>query len=117
MPPDTSVPSGALRRLRLAGIVAAVIAIIIVVAGLSLRASDNERLRNWTDEQAIPSVVILKPGKQGDTPTLDLPGRLEAYSRASLYARVSGYLKSWKVRYWHSCQSWPIARRDRGSGP
>ncbi len=97
MPPDTSVPSGALRRLRLAGIVAAVIAIIIVVAGLSLRASDNERLRNWTDEQAIPSVVILKPGKQGDTPTLDLPGRLEAYSRASLYARVSGYLKSWKA--------------------
>ena len=97
MPPDTPVPSGAVRRLRLAGIVAAVIAIIIVVAGLSLRASDNERLRNWTDEQAIPSVVILKPGKQGDTPTLDLPGRLEAYSRASLYSRVSGYLKSWKA--------------------
>jgi RND family efflux transporter MFP subunit len=97
MPPDTSVPNGALRQLRLAGIVAAVIVLIIVVAGLSLRASDNERLRNWTEEQAIPSVVIIKPGKQGDTPTLDLPGRLEAYSRASLYARVSGYLKSWKV--------------------
>ena len=97
MPPDTSVPHGALRQLRLAGIVAAAIVIIIVVAGLSLRASDNERLRDWTDEQAIPSVVILKPGKQGDTPTLDLPGRLEPYSRASLYARVSGYLKSWKV--------------------
>lgn len=97
MPPDTSVPNGALRQLRRAGIVAAVIVIIIVVAGLSLRASDNERLRNWTNEQAIPSVVILKPGKHGGTPTLDLPGRLEAYSRASLYARVSGYLKSWKV--------------------
>ncbi|SFH39427.1 RND family efflux transporter, MFP subunit [Nitrosospira sp. Nsp14] len=97
MPPDTSVPNGALRQLRLAGIVAAVIVLIIVVAGLSLRASDSEQLRNWTEEQAIPSVVIIKPGKQGDTPTLDLPGRLEAYSRASLYARVSGYLKSWKV--------------------
>ena len=97
MPPDTSVPNGALRQLRLAGIVAAVIVLIIVVAGLSLRASDNEQLRNWTEEQAIPSVVIIKPGMQGDTPTLDLPGRLEAYSRASLYARVSGYLKSWKV--------------------
>ena len=97
MPPDTSVPNGALRQLRRAGIVAAAIVIIIVVAGLSLRASDNERLRNWTNEQAIPSVVILKPGKHGGTPTLDLPGRLEAYSRASLYARVSGYLKSWKV--------------------
>jgi RND family efflux transporter MFP subunit len=29
--------------------------------------------------------------------TVELPGRLEAYSRAPLYARVSGYLKSWRV--------------------
>ncbi|WP_052494110.1 efflux RND transporter periplasmic adaptor subunit [Nitrosospira sp. NpAV] len=97
MPPDTSVPDVVLRKLRLAGIVAAVIVIIIVIAGLFQRASSNEQLRNWTDEQAIPSVAILKPGVQGDMPTLDLPGRLEPYSRASLYARVSGYLKSWKV--------------------
>ncbi len=97
MPPDTSVPGVASSKLRLAGIGAAVIVIIIVVAGLSLRASSNEQLRNWTDEQAIPSVSILKPGKHVGTPTLDLPGRLEPYSRASLYARVSGYLKSWKV--------------------
>jgi RND family efflux transporter MFP subunit len=87
----------ALRKLRLAGIVAAVIVLIIVITGLTLRAFDHERMREWTDEQAIPSVTILKPGKQGDTPTLELPGRLEAYSRALLYARVSGYLKSWKV--------------------
>lgn len=59
MPPDTSVPNVALRKLRLAGIVAAVVVIIIVVAGLSLRASSNEQLRNWTDEQAIPSVSTL----------------------------------------------------------
>ncbi|SCY52130.1 efflux RND transporter periplasmic adaptor subunit [Nitrosospira sp. Nsp13] len=97
MPPDTSAPDMALRKLRLAGIVAAVIVLIIVITGLTLRAFDHERMREWTDEQAIPSVTILKPGKQGDTPTLELPGRLEAYSRALLYARVSGYLKSWKV--------------------
>lgn len=97
MPPDTSAPNVALRKLRLAGIVAAVIVLIIVITGLTLRAFDHERMREWTNEQAIPSVTILKPGKQGDTPTLELPGRLEAYSRALLYARVSGYLKSWKV--------------------
>ena len=28
---------------------------------------------------------------------LELPGRLEAYSQAQIYARVSGYLKEWKV--------------------
>ena len=28
---------------------------------------------------------------------VDLPGRLEAYSQAQIYARVSGYLKEWKA--------------------
>ncbi len=28
---------------------------------------------------------------------IDLPGRLEAYSRAPIFARVSGYLKNWYV--------------------
>ena len=30
-------------------------------------------------------------------PTIDLPGRLEAYSQAQIFARVSGYLKDWKA--------------------
>jgi RND family efflux transporter MFP subunit len=37
-----------------------------------------------------PSAKLLNP-------YLDLPGRLEAFSRAPIYARVSGYLKEWKV--------------------
>jgi len=41
--------------------------------------------------------VVIAPGNAGAAATLDLPGRLEAYSRAPIYARVSGYLKSWKV--------------------
>ena len=28
---------------------------------------------------------------------IDLPGRLEAYSQAQIYARVSGYLKEWNA--------------------
>jgi RND family efflux transporter MFP subunit len=97
MSAETPVQKPSPRKLRLAGIIAVAIVTVIVVAGLSLRAFDNKQLRDWTDEQAIPSVTILKPRKQGDTATLDLPGRLEPYSRALLYARVSGYLKSWKV--------------------
>ena len=37
------------------------------------------------------------PDDRGRRTTLDLPGRLEAYSQAQLYARVSGYLKDWKA--------------------
>ena len=83
------------RKLRLAGIVAAIVAIAIVVIGVVSRAHGEARLRTWTDEQAIPTVAIVAPSSKTEGGKLALPGRLEAYSRASLYARVSGYLKSW----------------------
>jgi RND family efflux transporter MFP subunit len=81
--------------LRIAGVLALIVAVALVVIGLVTRASGNARLRNWTQEQAVPTVSVVTPGTQGDATTLELPGRLEAYSRAPLYARVSGYLKSW----------------------
>jgi RND family efflux transporter MFP subunit len=94
---DTEHSNFSRRKLRIAGIVALAIALAIVVNGLVTRASGNARLREWTDTQAVPTVAVVAPAAQGDAGTLDLPGRLEAYSRAPLYARVSGYLKSWKA--------------------
>jgi len=87
-------PSG--RTLRLAALVLGVVAALIVAAGLITRAEENARLRDWTEAQAVPTVAVTKPGDAGDAATLSLPGRLEAYIRAPIYARVSGYLKSWK---------------------
>ncbi len=97
VPPETPAEEASPRKLRLAAIVAAIIVTVIVITGLVMRKSDDKQLREWTDDQAIPTVAILKPGKRGNVATLDLPGRLEPFSSASLYARVSGYLKSWKV--------------------
>jgi RND family efflux transporter MFP subunit len=97
MPSDPSTPGISRRKLRIAGILAVIVALAIVVIGLVSRASGNARLREWTDTQAVPTVAVVAPAPAGDSGTLDLPGRLEAYSRAPLYARVSGYLKSWKV--------------------
>ena len=45
----------------------------------------------------MPTVAVAMPDTRGRRTTLDLPGRLEAYSQAQLYARVSGYLKDWKA--------------------
>jgi RND family efflux transporter MFP subunit len=96
MSPDTLHTPPPPRRLRLAGIIAAIVVLAIVVAGIATRANDAHKLREWTDEQAVPSVTLVSPqGGQGGG-DLDLPGRLQAFARAPIYARTSGYLKSWK---------------------
>jgi RND family efflux transporter MFP subunit len=40
---------------------------------------------------------VALPDAKATSATIDLPGRLEAYSRAPIFARVSGYLKNWNA--------------------
>ncbi|RUL63424.1 efflux RND transporter periplasmic adaptor subunit [Dyella dinghuensis] len=92
-------PSQSLSRrgLRLTGIVIAVVLVAVVVIGLITRATQASNLKTWTAEQAVPTVSIVTPEASPNGPVLDLPGRLEAYIRAPIYAQVSGYLKDWKT--------------------
>jgi len=46
---------------------------------------------------AVAVVAVAAPDTRGKPTAIDLPGRLEAYSQAQLYARVGGYLKNWKA--------------------
>src|ERR1700692_2092363 len=94
--PDQKPGRPAPRRLRLVGGAFVVIAIAIVAYGLVSRAAENSRLHALTEAQAVPSVAIVAPTHVENHAGLDLPGRLEAYIRAPIYARVPGYLKSWK---------------------
>lgn len=65
--------------------------------GVTGRHASYAELTNKTAERSIPTVKAALPGTQPNTQTLDLPGRLEAYTRAALFARVNGYLASWKA--------------------
>ena len=94
--PDTLEKPTARRGLRLAGIVAVVVAIVIVAHGLIVRAAESSRLRDWTNAQALPTVAVNPPATSANASGLELPGRLEAFKRASIYARVPGYVKDWK---------------------
>jgi RND family efflux transporter MFP subunit len=95
-PPDPSVPRTTLRRLRLGGICFTVAIAAILVYGFVSRASENAHLRDLTEAQAVPNVAVAAPSSVANLAGLDLPGRLEAFTRAPIYARVPGYLKSWK---------------------
>ena len=84
------------RRLRLVGITALLLAIAVVAYGMISRASQNSHLRDLTETQAVPTVSVVTPQNVENRSGLDLPGRLQAFISAPIYARVPGYLKSWK---------------------
>jgi RND family efflux transporter MFP subunit len=94
--PDATSGQRAPRQLRLVGVVFVIVVAVIVIYGLVSRAAENSRLGALTDEEAVATVSVVAPRVADDHAGLDLPGRLEAYIRAPIYARVSGYLKSWK---------------------
>src|SRR5215212_10896777 len=85
------------RKLGIFGVAALIGAALIVATGIRAREDSSAKLKEWTDAQAIPTVAVAFPSGKALSPTIDLPGRLEAYSRAPIFARVSGYLKSWSV--------------------
>ena len=85
------------RRLVAIGVVGIAVAVIVVATGVTLRAVDARNLKTWTNAQIVPTVNVINPVSAANGPTLDLPSHLEAYSRAPIFARVSGYLKSWNV--------------------
>src|SRR5262245_61014437 len=96
MPPDKASAATITRRgVTVLAIIVGVAAASVVVFGLTTRKMAEARLSKWTEDQAIPTIAIAKPDTQGRVDSIDLPGRLEAYSQAQLFARVSGYLRAW----------------------
>jgi RND family efflux transporter MFP subunit len=97
MPSDPAPPALSRRKLAFAGLMAAAVAATVVVMGITSRHAADAKLGDWTEAQAVPVVAAALPDTHGQRATLDLPGRLEAYTQAQIYARVSGYLKDWKA--------------------
>jgi RND family efflux transporter MFP subunit len=95
----TTFPANAPSRrpLRVAGVVGLLVALGIVAAGVMLRSVDARKLKTWTDAQSVQTVTLIQPMRDANGPSLQLPGRLEAFTRAPIFAQVSGYLKTWNV--------------------
>jgi membrane fusion protein, multidrug efflux system len=96
MPTETS-SSVSRWKLSLFGLVVGVGLVSMVVTGIRAREENDSKLKEWTDDQAVPTVAVITPDAKVLNNNLDLPGRLEAYSRAPIFARVNGYLKNWSV--------------------
>jgi len=75
------------------------VAIGVVAGGVLDRRSHESEVTKWTDEQAIPTVAVIRPTTGPAEQSLVLPATVQAWYEASLYARVTGYLKDWYFDY------------------
>jgi RND family efflux transporter MFP subunit len=85
------------RLLLLAGTAALAIAGVVATLGIVERATAHRQLVQWADQQAVPTVQLAKLERGVAEQSLVLPGTIQPYSMAPIYARVNGYLKSWQA--------------------
>lgn len=83
------------KRLMLLGIGGLSLAALLVANGLAARTRHEQAVTAWTETAAVPQVLVLQPQQNVLGDTLRLPAHLEAWSKAPIHARVSGYLKDW----------------------
>jgi len=96
--PETANPLSyvAPRRLKLAGLIAGGVAILVIVVGLVTRVMASREVDSWTQANALPtvSVINLANAKSGN---LVLPGSVQAFNSAPIFAQITGYVQKWYV--------------------
>lgn len=78
-------------------ILALVVVVLIVLAGVVPRIKARETLRKETHELAVPTVSVIHPKRGAPQQEIALPGKVEAFIDSPIYARTNGYLKKWYV--------------------
>ena len=79
----------------LIAIIAVIVVIAIVVAGVVPRLRAKTALKKETDTLAVPEVGIIQPKRGSTAQEIILPGNIQAFIDAPIYARTNGYLKVW----------------------
>ena len=95
MSDDSPSPSAAPSPYRRYLWAAVVLVMLLSVWGILSRLSARNALDREAREAAIPTVLTTKPRSGPAADTLVLPGSVQAYYEAPIYARTSGYLKTW----------------------
>jgi len=75
--------------------IALVVALAIAIAGILVRRHNESEVTQWTNDAAVPIVATVTPKQGVSGQQISLPGDIEAWYEAPIYARVSGYLKAW----------------------
>ena len=94
--PGKSAPAGSKHGF-LFLIVAIVVVILVVIAGVVPRLRAKAALKKETDKSAVPVVDVIQPKQGAPHQEIVLPGNIQAFTDAPIYARTNGYLRKWYV--------------------
>ncbi len=72
-----------------------VLAIAIAALGIGWRMWKSHTTTAWTEDQAVPTVQVIKLSTIRGGGSLTLPGDVQAFASAPIYAQVSGYVQKW----------------------
>jgi RND family efflux transporter MFP subunit len=87
------------RTLRTAGLIALAGALVAVAVGVAVRWRHQAAVEQWTAERAVAVVSFVRPQPDGASSRLILPGDIQAWFDAPIFARVNGFLKNWYFDY------------------
>ena len=93
--PDAPPPSRPPARLKRIGIAGGVVALAIVAIGIGTRTRNDHALDAVARDSAVPTVTVIRPAASANASGLSLPGNIQAYNSAALYARTNGYVRRW----------------------
>jgi RND family efflux transporter MFP subunit len=76
-------------------VVVLLVAAALAVFGIVRRKHDRAELENYTNASAAPPVFLDVPKLQENASEIVLPGNMQAFTLAPIYARTTGYVKAW----------------------
>ncbi len=72
-----------------------VVTVVLAIVGILRRQHDYVVLAKYTDTVSAPPVSVAVPVMQQSAQEIVLPGNVQAFALAPIYARTTGYVKSW----------------------
>jgi RND family efflux transporter MFP subunit len=71
------------------------VAIVVAIFGIVGRKHASAALKTYTENTAAPPVTLEQPVMQKSAREIVLPGNIQAFTLAPIYARTTGYVKAW----------------------
>jgi RND family efflux transporter MFP subunit len=76
-------------------VIVCVVTVVFAIVGIVRRQHAGVVLAKYTDTVAPPTVTVAKPVLQQTAQEIVLPGNMQAFVLAPIYARTTGYVKTW----------------------